>query len=285
MHNLVLPKPFDGVEHGSFMWPSGDQAALLLHGFPGTPAEMKPLGKVLNHAGWTVHGMMLPGLGADIESLERRRFQDWTDAAIRAMDDLKRKHESVLLIGYSMGGALALHTATEKRPDGLVLLAPFWTLGGGWLTSLWPLIRLLFRRVRPLQHADFSAMDVRSGLQRMFANIDLDNIETQQALRQITLSSSTIEQVQQLGRSAFARASKIDVPTLVIQGSQDRVVPPKRTARLLNRFSGHVECIAVNSAHDLVNPACGGWTEVTAGLIRFADSIRRRSTDSHRRTL
>ena len=56
-------------------------AALLLHGFPGTPAEMRPLGTVLRDAGWTVHGLMLPGLGADIASLEERNFQDWSDAA------------------------------------------------------------------------------------------------------------------------------------------------------------------------------------------------------------
>jgi esterase/lipase len=36
----------------------GDHAALLIHGFPGTPAEMLPLGTVLREAGWTVHGMI-----------------------------------------------------------------------------------------------------------------------------------------------------------------------------------------------------------------------------------
>ena len=47
MSGTILPKPFDGSEHRSFVWTEGDHAALLIHGFPGTPAEMLPLGTVL----------------------------------------------------------------------------------------------------------------------------------------------------------------------------------------------------------------------------------------------
>ena len=112
---------------------------------------------VLRDAGWTVHGLMLPGLGADFASLEERTFQDWADAATHAMVELKRKHSVVILVGYSMGGALALHTALEQRPAGLVLLAPFWSFGEGWLRILWPVVNFLFRRVKPLKYADFSA--------------------------------------------------------------------------------------------------------------------------------
>jgi esterase/lipase len=46
------------VVNRSFVWTEGDHAVLLIHGFPGTPAEMLPLGTVLREAGWTVHGMI-----------------------------------------------------------------------------------------------------------------------------------------------------------------------------------------------------------------------------------
>lgn len=164
MTGSTLPAPFDGDEHRSFRWQQGDHAALLLHGFPGTPAEMRPLGSVLRDAGWTVHGLMLPGLGADIANLEKRSFQDWTDAAGQAMEELRRQHSVILLVGYSMGGALALHTAIHQRPTGLVLIAPFWSFGRGWISALWSLLSALFSRVKPLKYADFSARDVRRGL-------------------------------------------------------------------------------------------------------------------------
>ena len=217
---------------------------------------------------------MLPGLGADFASLEDRTFQDWADAATHAMVELQRQHSVVIIVGYSMGGALALHTAAEQRPAGLVLLAPFWSFGEGWLRILWPVVNFLFRRVKPLKYADFSALDVRFGLQRMFKDIDLENPQIQQALRQITVSLSSIAQVRQMGQRAFERASEIDVPTLVIQGSKDKVVRPECTARLLNRFPNGIQYRDVNAAHDLVNPVSGAWTQVKETLLIFAESVR-----------
>ena len=277
MNGITLPKPFDGAEHRSFRWKAGDHAALLLHGFPGTPAEMRPLGAVLKDAGWTVHGLMLPGLGADIATLEERRFQDWSDAANQAMAELKRRHSVVILVGYSMGGALALHTATEQRPAGLVLLAPFWNFSAGWIRILWPMLNLFFRRVKPFKHADFSAFDIRNGLRRTFSNIDLDNPQTRQALREISLSLDSIAQVRQLGLRAFKRAARIDVPTLVIQGSQDKVVRPLSTARLVNRFPNSVQYHDVHAAHDLVDPESNAWKQVKNCLLVFAESIRKQT--------
>jgi hypothetical protein len=50
----------------------------------------------------------------------------------------------------------------------------------------------------------------------------LDDRQIQQALRQLTVSSKPIEQIRQLGQRAFIGVAKIDVPTLIIQGSRTR---------------------------------------------------------------
>ena len=283
MTQAILPKPFDSIEDRSFRWQAGDYAALLLHGFPGTPAEMRPLGTVLRDAGWTVHGLMLPGLGGDIATLEQRSLRDWSKAANDAMAELKRQHAVVLLIGYSMGGALALHTALEQPPTGLVLLAPFWSFGEGWLRILWPVVNLPLRRVKPLRHADFSALDVRHALHRMYKNIDLDDPQIQHALRQTTVSLASIAQVRRLGHSAFERAAKIAVPTLLIQGSHDKVVRAPCTARLLNRLqNGAVQFEEVNVGHDLVDPESAAWDQVKEFLLVFAETIREQArTNPH----
>jgi carboxylesterase len=236
---------------------------------------MRPLGTVLKNAGWTVHGLMLPGLGADIESLDKRTAMDWSKAVENAMEELKRHHSLNLLVGYSVGGAVALHAAQEQRPSGLVLLAPFWSYGEGWLSRLWPVVKLFFRRVKPLKRADFSTTEVRRGLQRMFKNIDLENPQIQQALRQLTISLRPIEEIRRLGQSAFARASKIDVPTLVIQGSRDKVVPPGRTKHLITIFVNRVEYREVDAGHDLVDLESGAWNQVKEWLLLFAASLRK----------
>jgi carboxylesterase len=123
MSGAILPKPFDGSDHRSFLWQESDRAALLVHGFPGTPGEMRPLGTVLKEAGWTVRGLMLPGLGADIEKLDQCTSRMWLDAVQQAMEALKRQHSMILLIGYSLCAALVINAGL--RPDALVLLAPF----------------------------------------------------------------------------------------------------------------------------------------------------------------
>lgn len=106
-NRVTLPKPFQGSEHLAFFWQGKNPAALLIHGFPGTPAEMRPLGLNLKDLGWTVNGLMLPGFGADIGTLHQRRFSDWTGAVTASVLKLKQDHEAVIVIGYSMGGALA----------------------------------------------------------------------------------------------------------------------------------------------------------------------------------
>ena len=90
MSQAILPKPFGGSDHRSFFWQKSDRAALLVHGFPGTPAEMRPLGIILREAGWTVRGLMLPGLGADIEKLDQCTSQVWLDPVQQAIEELKR---------------------------------------------------------------------------------------------------------------------------------------------------------------------------------------------------
>ena len=62
---------FAGPEHQSFERaadsPSG--VALLLHGFPGTPAELRPLGEVLAAAGISARAPLLPGFGPAMHQL------------------------------------------------------------------------------------------------------------------------------------------------------------------------------------------------------------------------
>ncbi|MDX1524529.1 MAG: esterase, partial [Anaerolineae bacterium] len=94
---------FHGQEHRPFHWSGGKRAALLVHGFPGTAAELRPLGRVLHKANWTVRGMLLPGFGPDIETLADRNTRDWLAAIKIELTALRRQHPTVMLIGYSMG--------------------------------------------------------------------------------------------------------------------------------------------------------------------------------------
>jgi hypothetical protein len=59
----------------------------------------------------------------------------------------------------------------------------------------------------------------------------------------------------------------------VIQGSQDKVVPPVRTQRLISRFVNRVEYHELDAGHDLVDPGSGAWDQVKERVLIFAASL------------
>ncbi|MBI3185129.1 MAG: alpha/beta fold hydrolase [Myxococcales bacterium] len=102
----------------------GDDACLLLHGFTGSPWEMRPLGEALAARGYYVSGIRLPGHGASA-ALEQVTHRDWEQAAEDALLSL-RNFRQVFVAGLSMGALLALLLAARhpERVHALALLAP-----------------------------------------------------------------------------------------------------------------------------------------------------------------
>ncbi len=96
-----------------FYLPGGEKAILLIHGFTGSPAHMRPLGEHLNRAGMTVLGIRLTGHGTDVRDMQAARWTDWLDDARRGYETLKQSSKDVSAAGLSMGGVLALLLAEE----------------------------------------------------------------------------------------------------------------------------------------------------------------------------
>ena len=100
---------------------------LLVHGFSGSPASMKPWGHYLAEQGYAVEVPLLPGHGTRWQDLNQVSWTDWYDEASAALDRLTATCDAVVVAALSMGGSVALRLA-EERPDdvaGLVLVNPF----------------------------------------------------------------------------------------------------------------------------------------------------------------
>jgi len=91
---------------------------LLIHGFTGSPGEMRPLGEYLHKKGYSVKGVLLPGHGTKVEDLACTNWQIWYQEVVEGYENLKARCEKVFIIGLSMGGALALHLAANEKIDG-----------------------------------------------------------------------------------------------------------------------------------------------------------------------
>ena len=101
------------------------RACLLLHGFMSTPADFGALPRALDEAGWDVVAPVLPGHATDPRRLEKVKADDLVSAGEEEFLRLRQKHPTVAVVGFSLGGAIALHLSARHAPDALVLVNPY----------------------------------------------------------------------------------------------------------------------------------------------------------------
>lgn len=267
---------FAGPEHQPFTLNGmNGRAALLVHGFPGTPAEMRPLAQALHDRGWTTRAILLPGFGPELDSIAERRAEDWITAVRNALDALRRDHAHVLLIGHSLGGALSL-AAAGARPDALILLAPFWKLD----TPLWdllPALRVIFPTFKPFRLVKFDPHDpkFREGAATFMPGVDLDDPAVQAGIRDFAIPTRLFVEIRRAGMLGAAATQSVSMPTLILQGENDPLVKPALTRALAARIGPAARCVETPGQHDLVDPQGAGWEAVRQQMIAFAEGVTR----------
>src|SRR5450759_2402983 len=91
----------------------GSPGVLLLHGFGDTPQTLALLARKLHKSGYSLYAPLLPGHGRNMDAFEKSRATDWISAARSALAQMRSRHDSVSVVGLSMGGALAVLLAAE----------------------------------------------------------------------------------------------------------------------------------------------------------------------------
>ncbi|MFW6074590.1 MAG: alpha/beta hydrolase [Chloroflexota bacterium] len=272
---------FEGAEHEPFQFGDGDHAVLLIHGFMGTPAEMRPFGHALADAGFTAAGMLQPGFGPDIAWLASLTAEQWIEAALAAFDRLAAEHEWTSIVGYSMGAPVALQVAAARRVERLVLIAPLWKLlGGDPKLKLLPLVRRLVKRVQPFKPDDLADPDVQNYIASSFPEVDLSEPRNREFIaEQMTLPTATIDEVRKLAaRAPQCIREIVATPTLVIQGISDQSVRAAHTRRLLQEFSGPLTYIQIPGDHLLTMDGKETWAVVRDQVLSFLGGDREQST-------
>lgn len=274
-NSASLARLFETPEHQPFALSGGVPAAVVIHGFPGTPAETRSLGQALHQAGWTVHGLLLPGFGPQLASLGQRRYADWVAAASQALQTLQQDHQPTLLVGFSMGAAVATLASAQTAPDGLVLLAPF-TGQVGLLGPMLPIMRRLLPTIRPFRlfRPDFSNPDMRKGMANFLPTLDLDDPAVQQSLAELAIPTSILDEVRRAGQAAWRAGPAIRVPTLVVQGANDAVVRPAMTRKFVARLAGPARYQDLPASHDLLDATRPAWAQISQSVVRFAHELQ-----------
>jgi len=193
----------------------GDRACLLLHGFSSSPADFGALGPVLHAQGVHVFAPLLPGHGRSPEDLRGTRRDDWTRAAEEAFDHLATRHECVDVVGFSMGGVLALHLARARGPRRVVLWGAFFRVTHKWhyvLPIEWS-TRLIVPIVRYVRKAP-----------------EATNVNDQTQIGKFPfyrhLSTRASLELFGLAGQVFDEAGGVSVPVLMLHGTGDETASP-----------------------------------------------------------
>lgn len=96
---------------------------LIIHGFGGSPAQLRPLAERINGMGYTVKGLLLPGHCTTLEDMARVSWQDYISAVRAGWDELSARCDDVVPIGLSMGGLLSLIMCAERSARACITLS------------------------------------------------------------------------------------------------------------------------------------------------------------------
>lgn len=237
-------------------WPSDAAAAwarvVLVHGLAEHSGRWEHVGAHLAAAGLDIEAMDLRGFGA---SGGRRA---WVDRWSQFHDDIEQRiaaaragsEAPVALYGHSLGGLIALGYVLDgrARPDALVLSAPAISAA---IPAWKRLVAQGLGRVAP-------TMMIANGLD---AN-DLCNVPQVVAAYgrdPMNVHRSTVG----FGQRAFAEQGRVagsldrlTIPTLVIHGGEDRIVPTA-TSEVLEGRPGVTRRVYPGIRHELHNEAGG----------------------------
>lgn len=133
--SLTSPDRFDGNWNRSYELAAANPVgvAVLLHGLTDSPYSLLSTAETLAGAGYTVVVPRMPGHGYAVAGLKQARADDWMAAvriAVAHATELPAFDESLVMVGYSNGGLLALDYALQcadnglRCPDKLVLISP-----------------------------------------------------------------------------------------------------------------------------------------------------------------
>lgn len=106
-----------------FFFPGGATGCLMVHGFTGTPKEMRWLGEHLAGKGHSVLGVRLAAHATRPDDMIRARWHDWLASVEDGWHLLSGCCERIYIIGLSMGGILSLLFAAGHPVAGVVALA------------------------------------------------------------------------------------------------------------------------------------------------------------------
>jgi carboxylesterase len=256
------------LDPAPFFIPAGPVGCLLIHGFTGSPPEMRPMGEYLAARGVTASAPRLAGHGTTPEDLACTTWQDWYASVQKAHRELLQCCAEVFVAGFSLGALLAVHLAMHHEVSGLVLLSPgFWVRDWriGWMPILRHCIKFVPKDLAQ-ENSDLADPEAR----KRFWCYDVHSTEA--AYQYLVL--------QRLTQSELPRVRQ---PTLVVYAARDQSIAPYSGPRTYQHIgakdkelltlhqSGHG--LVVDSERETVFQRTYEWIAARRGEVAAASKM------------
>jgi carboxylesterase len=257
-------QPFDPGVVRPWTLGEGRRGVLLLHGFAGTPPELRRLGEHLAAHGYRCRGPALAGHATTPQALEATTRHDWLRSAQDELDTLAASCDEVMVAGQSMGGTIALHlAATDLRIAAVTTLAaPLWL--SGLATRAIPVARRVVRWHRPGNDIDLYDL---AAIDELYSH----GMRPMRAIQQFT----------RLLHDVRDELASIRAPVLVLHGGRDRTIDPANAREIERRLvcssaverrifprSGHG--MSVDIDRDEINASVLAWFDRHSSPARAA---------------
>jgi carboxylesterase len=247
------------ADHG-FTLGNGPTGFLLVHGLGGTPVELKFVAKGLARQGFTVACCQLAGHCGDEGDLRATDWRDWYASVEDALDRLRKRCDTVIAGGLSMGAVLALHLAAERKSEvhGLALYAPtLWH--DGWamprsanLLHLGPLSNIGHRMFSPFyRYTEKEPYGIKDPAIRAVVLAAMSSGDTTRAGILVT-PGAAIWQHCDLVEAVKRELKSITAPALLIQARDDDMASLRNSEYLQRHLGGLVNTVILDDSYHIV---------------------------------
>jgi len=195
----------------------GKIGILLVHGFTGSPAAMRPWAEFFGARGYTVRVPRLPGHGRSWPELNHVSWTDWIDRITEELGELEKTCDKVFMFALSMGGGATLYVAAHHgdRVAGLVLVNPMIHLPG-FAAKFAPVV------ARFRTHLKSVGGDIkRPGVSEWSYD---------------ALPTKGVVQLSKLLKSARSTLGSVKAPLLLFHSVEDHVLPVTNTEIVMDEI-------------------------------------------------
>ena len=230
---------------------AGDQGVLMLHGLGASSLELTRLAKDLHDQGFSVRA---PDLQGYCFGTPNQPWSSWMAQTQEHLWDMRKRYETVSVVGVSMGATLGLMLAQREPLTALVVLSAALSYDGWaipWYQFLMDWTQWIpFSDIYQYKERDPFGIkndETRAMVKRM---MKLDHISESGAE---TLTLASLKEGRRFIQATLQNMADIDSPTLIMHAVDDESVHIRSAERVFEQIKSlHKEFIYLGDSYHMI---------------------------------